>query len=45
MKKKKVSFGNSAVDYYFHADFARLEKLVAKERTVIVTDEHVFKAH
>lgn len=45
MKKKKFSFSNSTVDYYFNADFSWLEKLVQKENAVIVTDENVYNAH
>jgi 3-dehydroquinate synthase len=45
MKKKRFSFSNSTVDYYFNADFSYLEKLVHKNNAVIVTDEHVYAAH
>jgi 3-dehydroquinate synthase len=30
--------------YYFDADFSYLEKLVDKEHTVLITDEHIFSA-
>lgn len=45
MKHKKFQFSNSVVSYHFDADFSYLEKLVSKEKAVIITDEHVFAAH
>ncbi|GAC1443877.1 MAG: 3-dehydroquinate synthase [Sediminibacterium sp.] len=45
MKKRTFAFSSSTVDYYFGADFSYLEKIISKENAVIVTDEHVFKAH
>jgi 3-dehydroquinate synthase len=45
VKKKSFSFSGSKVDYYFGADFSYLEKLVPKEKTILVTDEHVFSGH
>lgn len=45
MKKRTFTFSRTAVDYYFNADFSYLEKLVNKENTVLITDEHVFSKH
>ena len=45
MKKKTFTFSASTVQYFFDAEFSHLEKLVAKENAVIVTDEHVFAKH
>ena len=41
MVKKEYSFSSSTVAYYFDADFSLLEKLVDKERAIIITDENV----
>ncbi|MCK9403102.1 MAG: 3-dehydroquinate synthase [Chitinophagaceae bacterium] len=45
MKKKTFTFSAGTVQYFFDAEFSHLEKLVAKENAVIVTDEHVFAKH
>lgn len=45
MRKRTHTFSNSSVDYYFDADFSHLEKLVSKEQTVVITDEHIFDKH
>lgn len=45
MQKKIISFSSKQTAFYFDAEFAQLEKLVSKEKAVIVTDEHVFAAH
>ncbi len=45
MKKKTYRFSSAAVDCYFNADFKALDKLVSREKGVIITDEHVFAAH
>ncbi len=39
-----VSAGFSG-SYYFDASFSYLEKIVAKEQTIIITDDNVFKSH
>ncbi len=42
MQKKSFSFSSSSiVTYYFNAEFAYLDKLAAKENTVIITDENL----
>ena len=45
MKHKKYQFSDTAVSYYFDAEFSHIEKLVPKENAVIITDEHVFDKH
>jgi len=45
MQTKSYRFSSATVNYYFDADFSRLEKLVGKEQAVLITDEHVFQAH
>ena len=45
MNKLQYKFsGGKTTTYYFDADFSYLEKLVGKENTVIITDEHLFSA-
>jgi len=45
MQTKSYRFSSATVNYYFDADFSRLEKLIGKEQAVLITDEHVFQAH
>jgi 3-dehydroquinate synthase len=45
MNKVQYKFSGKTTTYYFDADFPYLEKLVAKDRAVLITDEHVFAAH
>lgn len=45
MKKKAVSFPGKTVHYYFDASFDHLQKIVDREKVVLITDEHVFSAH
>ena len=45
MQKKRVLFSGSRTDFYFDASFDVLEKMVSKEKAVIITDENVLKAH
>ena len=45
MKHKKYQFSDTAVSYYFDAEFSHIEKLVPKENAVIITDQHVFDKH
>src|SRR6478752_4187440 len=45
MKKKSFTFSTTTVQYFFDADFSYIEKLVAKENAVIITDENVFAKH
>jgi 3-dehydroquinate synthase len=43
MTKTENDFSEKKVTYYFDADFSFLEQLVSKEKTIIITDENVFK--
>jgi 3-dehydroquinate synthase len=43
MNKVQYTFSNTATTFYFDAGFSYLEKLVEKDRAVIVTDENVFR--
>lgn len=45
MPKRSFTFSSAKVDYYFDAAFSGLGKIVSKETSVIITDEHVFTAH
>jgi 3-dehydroquinate synthase len=47
MMKESVSyrFTNAAVKYYFNARFSDLSKLTGKDRTVLITDENVYRNH
>jgi len=45
MKKKAVSFPGKTVNYYFDVSFDHLQKIVDKEKVVLITDEHVFAGH
>ena len=41
MDKEQYKFSSKIVDCYFDADFSFLEKLVPKEKTVIITDDNI----
>lgn len=43
--KKQFVFSAAKVDYHFDTGTDRLEKLASKDRSVILTDEHVFAAN
>jgi len=45
MLKKTYTYTSGKVDVYFDAAFGQLNKVVDKKNTILVTDEHVFKAH
>lgn len=45
MKKRTFQFSGKSVTYYFDASFDRLEKIVGKDRAVLVTDDNIFSAH
>lgn len=45
MTKKQIQFSSSATTFYFDASFEQLEKIVAKDSTVLLTDENVFAKH
>lgn len=45
MQTKSYRFSSATVNYYFDADFSKLEKLIGKEQAVLITDENVYQAH
>jgi 3-dehydroquinate synthase len=45
MNKVQYKFSGKTASYYLDADFSYLEKLVDKDYTVLITDDHVFTAH
>lgn len=45
MQKKRFLFSEKETLFYFDAAFELVEKIVAKEKAVIVTDENLFQAH
>jgi 3-dehydroquinate synthase len=45
MQKRSYRFSNTSVDYYFSAGFALLKKITNPSATVLITDEHIYKAH
>ena len=42
MNKLQYKFSGKTTTCYLDADFAYLEKLVDKDHTVLITDEHIF---
>src|SRR5579862_8804211 len=44
MNKLQYKFTGKTTTYYLDADFSYLEKLVDKDHTVLITDEHLFAA-
>jgi 3-dehydroquinate synthase len=45
MKKQQYRFSGRTTTYYLDAEFGYLEKLVDKDHTVLITDEHIFASH
>lgn len=46
MKSKlTIPFSTASCDYYFDASALRLDELVPRDKTVLITDEHVFAHH
>lgn len=45
MKIKEHLISGKKVCYYFDADFSYLAEIVSKEKTILVTDENIFRAH
>jgi 3-dehydroquinate synthase len=45
MNKIQYKFAGKTTTYYLDADFSHLEKLVDRDHTVLITDDHVFAAH
>lgn len=44
VKKTEHNFSGKTVSYYFDAEFALLEQIVSKEKTILITDTNVFAA-
>lgn len=42
MKKIKYQFSRSLVDYYIDASFKDLDKIVDREKAILITDENIF---
>ncbi len=45
MDKEQYKFSGKTVDCYFDTDFSFIEKLVSKEKAVIITDENIAALH
>jgi shikimate kinase / 3-dehydroquinate synthase len=45
MKKLQFKFSGKPTTFYLDADFSRLGKLVDRQHTVLITDEHIFGSH
>jgi 3-dehydroquinate synthase len=45
MLKKTFSFSSSKTTCYFDASFAQIGKLVEKDRSIFITDQHIFDHH
>ena len=45
MEKLTFKFSNSATDYYLASGISHLKKITDPKATVLITDEHIFKAH
>lgn len=43
--KQTIAFSTASCDYYFDASARQLDELVPRDKTVLVTDEHVFAHH
>jgi 3-dehydroquinate synthase len=45
MKKVTYTFSSTTTRFYFDIDFSYVEKLVTKDKAILITDENVFKDH
>jgi 3-dehydroquinate synthase len=45
MKQLKIKFSVSSTDFYFAGGISQLRKITDPKETVIITDQHVYKAH
>jgi 3-dehydroquinate synthase len=45
MQKKRFLFSGKETLFYFDAAFSLLEKIVSKEKAIIITDENLFQAY
>ncbi|MFT3681280.1 MAG: 3-dehydroquinate synthase [Ferruginibacter sp.] len=45
IKKVDYNISGKTVSYYFDASFSYLEEIVSKDKTVLITDSHLFDKH
>ncbi|RYF96807.1 MAG: 3-dehydroquinate synthase, partial [Chitinophagaceae bacterium] len=45
MKKLSYTFSAKTTDYYFDGDLSKLDTLIDRSHTVLITDENIFAAH
>lgn len=45
MTKRTYRFSSASVDVFFDAKLSQLNKVADRKKSVIITDEHIFKAH
>lgn len=45
MNKRTYKFSSSSTDYYLANGISRLKKITDQKSTILITDEHVYKAH
>jgi 3-dehydroquinate synthase len=45
MKKQTFKFSSSSTDIYFAGSISHLKKITGPEKTVLITDQHVYTAH
>lgn len=45
MEQKQFNFSKRSTSYYFGTDISYLDELVERSKTLLITDEHIFRAH
>ena len=45
MEKQQFTFSQKSTSYYFGADLSYLDELVDPSKTLLITDENIFRAH
>jgi 3-dehydroquinate synthase len=45
MQKRTFKFSHSSAEYYFSADFSYLKKITSPSRSIIITDDNIFRLH
>jgi 3-dehydroquinate synthase len=45
MKKLSYTFSSQTTRFYFDTDFSYLEKIVNKDKAILITDENIFNSH